>query len=416
MGDFDVTVDHLASVMEQFTKDKHNLCPLTIRPRDRQNFDSVLRISHERVIDLLTHIEGTEGTVLYLRVLDNVLRAFLDLTLTPIERVRRIWFSVFILRLWKEFILRSSKKKFKARNHSKKKFKAQNHFLSMYCYACVEINAHALVFIILYLKEKKLDHLFHIQLLGSQPCESFFRQIRSFTSTYSTVVNCSSLEIIRRISKIELQNEISHVKLKSFTFPRLGLPSSSYYSREDRNGSKINENVNIVELPSKTEIINEIELAKLEAVEYAESIGMRVNNANLVCRFTYQKPRNNIRKAKLTKTGTKLTNTAKNRKTKVTKPIFSKKPKQKTANNIRTTAENQETEPDETVLRLFKDVDFKPYAKKVNPIEIDENSLYVKVRNKTGEILFVEKHTLCWFLSKSMTKLSSCRLARSMAK
>lgn len=119
--------------------------------------------------------------------------------------------------------------------------------MSLNFYACVEINAHAILFLMLYLKERNMDNLFYPDLLGSQQCEAIFRQIRSLSSTYSTVTNSSMLEIISKISKIELQNQISHFKLKNYNFPRIGLPSSSFYDRLDRNG--ILQSENIVKLP-----------------------------------------------------------------------------------------------------------------------------------------------------------------------
>lgn len=184
MGKYDVSVNHLSSLIENFTKEKHNLCLLVIKPKDRQNFDSVLRICDDKVIELLRNIEGSEGTILYLRVMSSVLRSFLDSRLTPIEAIRHIWFANFILRIWERFILQT-----------RKKYNVEEHFVTMYCRTCVEINAHSIVFLIMRLKERKLDHLFQPQMLGSQPCESIFRQIRSMTSTYSTVTNCSLLDM-----------------------------------------------------------------------------------------------------------------------------------------------------------------------------------------------------------------------------
>lgn len=162
-----ISVDHLVKLVEKFTKNKHNLCVSNVKPKDRQNFDSVLRICDERVIHLLANIDETEGTVLYLRVLSFILQAFLDPRLKPLERVRKLWFSNFILRIWKSHI--------KSTNNCTLK----EVFITTNCYHCVEINAHSLVILILFLKERKWDGLFLAELLGSQQCENIFRQIRS---------------------------------------------------------------------------------------------------------------------------------------------------------------------------------------------------------------------------------------------
>lgn len=89
----------------------------------------------------------------------------------------------------------------------------------MNCYSCIEINAHNLIMVILHLNEIDRPHLFKTYLYESQPCENFFRQIRSYTTVYSTVVNCSVKEILGRIKQIQLQNDIA--SRSDFNFPRI---------------------------------------------------------------------------------------------------------------------------------------------------------------------------------------------------
>lgn len=366
MGKYNVSIEHLSSLLK-FTKEKHGLCPSTIRPKDKQNFESVLAICNEKVIDLLASVEGSEATILYLRVLNGVLQSFLDLRLTPIERIRKIWFVLFVLRIWKRFILESGKK-----------YSVEEHFITQNCYTCVEINAHSIVFLMLRLRERKLDSLFRLEMLGSQQCESIFRQIRSLSSTYSTVTNCSILDLVRKMSKIELQNDISHFKLKHWNFPRIGLPSSSYFPTVDRNG--VNKYDNFDLLPTKQDIIKEIELAKLEAVEYTATLGMNLKNLkNYACKY----PK------------------------KVNRP-------ENVVSELTLLSENAEEDND--VLQLFTEANLKQYSVDIDPKKINEKCPYVKIRNKDGEIFCIEKHKLCWFLTQTTSKLSSDRLIRVMAK
>lgn len=369
MGKYDIKVHHLLFLIEEFTKEKHNLCATTVNPKDRQNFESVLKICDDKVIDLLANVDGSEGTVLYLRILSSILRSFLDPSLTPIQRIRHIWFATFVLRIWKTFIL-----------ESEKKYNVSDHFISQNCYVCVEINAHSIVHIMVQLREKGLDHLFLPLMFGSQQCESIFRQIRSMTSTYSTVTNCSLLEIVNRISKIELQNEIMHVKCKRFNFPRLGVQSSTYYPRLDRNG--VDQTKVRAQLPSQQDIIKEIELAKLEAIEYAESLGMRVKIPT-------------------------------NHSCVIPKP---KRSRVEQSNAGISQSETAIATQDEDILQLFGGMDLTQYAEKIDPNSIDVSGPYVKVKNRNGKILCIQKHTLCWLLSKTTTKLSSDRTIRVMTK
>lgn len=368
IGNYTISVDHLYAVMKSFPKTEHNLCATTIATTDRQNFDSVLKICDEKVIALLRNVSGSEGTILYLKVLSNILRSFLDLRLSPRERIRLIWFSNFVLRIWKEFIT------------SHETYTMKDHFITLNTYTCVEINSHSLIILISYLREQNLDHLFHPEMFGSQQCESIFRQIRSMSSTYSTVTNCSLLEIIQKLSKIELQNDISHIKLKEFNFPRIGLASSSYYPTIDRNGQ--NRYNFVYQMPSQNEIIREIELAKIEAIEYAESVGIRIMTANsYLCKFPILKNK-------------------------------TRSPKRANCGNDTIITDN---DSDDDFLRMFSDINLREYSQKIEPNRMDQNSQFVKVRNTKEEIFYVKKNMLCWLFGKSTSKLSSDRLIRVMA-
>lgn len=364
-----ITVDHLMKLVRSFPKTQHKLCESIIKITDRQNFDSVLRICDEKVISLLVSgVKGSDGTVMYLRIINSILKPFLDETLTPLERIRHIWFANFMLRIWREFILKS-----------KKRYSLKNHFITANSYVCVEINAHSLVMLMLYLKEKNMDSLFVPVLLGSQPCEGNFRQIRSLSTANSQVTECSVLEILQRISKIELQNEISHISLKHFDFPRIGKPSGSYYSKIDRNGQ--NQSNKRTVLPDKEAIFNEIHLAMLEAIEYAESLGVSISKPNeLACSVPISEFSDDI-----------------------------------VENTEAVLLLNDHIDPD--ILQSFSEINLNDYSnKKINIDEITEKSVFVKVKNNKQEIFCVHKRLLCYLLSKSTTKLSSDRLRRVMAK
>lgn len=144
----------------------------------------------------------------------------------------------------------------------RKDLKLKDNFLTNNCYSCIEINAHSMLHIILYTKEKKLSHAFLPHLMDSQPCESFFRKIRSLTCTYSTVANCSMKEIIGRIGRIELMDRITLAD-SNIEFPR---------TKKAFIG-------NVYDLPTKTDICEEIEKCKYDALQFAVDIGL-LNNKN----------------------------------------------------------------------------------------------------------------------------------------
>jgi hypothetical protein len=378
IGSHLISIKHLLTLIQKVTKEKHKLTQATIKPTDRQNFDSVLKICSDAVIELLaSNVEYSEGTVMYLRIMSNILRAFLDLTLTPLQRVRMIWFSNFMLRIWRSHLIETGRD-------------IKENFITSYCYSCVEFNAHSLILIILNLKENGLDHLFFPELLGSQPCESNFRQIRSFTPTFSTVTNFSMLEVLQKLSKIELQNQIVFIKLKHFNFPRIGKQSSSYYSKIDQNGRDCYSVSN--PLPTLNEIIEQVELARIQAIEYTQCLKVSVNG-DLICSIRNQGEIPDYADATLFQlhTDEQLVN------------VVSRL-------SIDDNAQNVDT------LRVFPEIDLTEYSKKIDANTVTANGLYVKVRNVFNEVFYVTKHTIVWLLSKTTTKLSSDRLRRVMAR
>lgn len=253
---FYIRAKHIESVMMKFPKDQHRLTPTVLNREDKQNFESVLRLCDESVIQLLkSGIPGSEATVKFLQIMRDVIDAYRDKDLTPLQRIEKIWNAVFILRIWKTYI------------SFNKHLSTEKNFLTNNCYSCIEINAHSLILIMLDLKNNKSDMIFKPPLLESQPCEAIFRQLRSMTTVYSTVTNFSLREIIDRINRIELQSEIAATT--SFVFPRIktgkNIPSANH------------------ELPSKEQIFVQIEQCKKNSIKFARRIGLIKNDIQLSC-------------------------------------------------------------------------------------------------------------------------------------
>lgn len=148
--------------------------------------------------------------------------------------------------MWREFIVTS------------KKYTLKENFMSANCYACIELNAHELVKCLLHLREIDKPEFFCPFRYESQACESTFRQLRSFTTTYSTVVNCSLKESTSRVSKIHLQNQIVQSSTH-FVYPRAK--------------KSFTQPVNF-QLPTKEKIYNEIQFCKKLAEKTAVNLGL----------------------------------------------------------------------------------------------------------------------------------------------
>lgn len=95
--------------MDNFSKDKHNLTASILNPIDKQNFDSALRMCDQKVIDLLRNsVAGSQGTMMFLEIMRAIIQSYLKADLTPLERVNKIWYAVFMIRIWRQFIVSTS--------------------------------------------------------------------------------------------------------------------------------------------------------------------------------------------------------------------------------------------------------------------------------------------------------------------
>lgn len=121
------------------------------------------------------------------------------------------------------------------------------------------------------LKNLNLPHLFLPTIFNSQHCESIFRQIRSISSTLSTVTNCSMKGFTEQISKIQLLSDVMSRIGSNFIFPRI-----------DRFNKA--EKLKVYDLPTLSEIYNEIEKCKQEATRDAISLGLikKINKRLLI--------------------------------------------------------------------------------------------------------------------------------------
>lgn len=346
-----VQLDHLYVLLDKFSKDKHNLTASTLNPNDKQNLNSVLRMFDLKVIDLLkNNVKNSEATVLFLTIVRDLIDSHMDTDLSLLQMIQKIWFPVFVVRIWRDYIV------------SNKVYKLKDNFLSTNCYKCVELDAHSLVLVMLYLKKIGKPEWFQPHLFSSQPCEATFRLVRSLSSTYSTITNCSIKEFLERISKIQLQADIAHRTAHDFIYPR---------TKQIKRSSK----QKCHDLPSEDEIFAEIEIAKKRAIEACLKLGLKASKA-------YAKSNYSLK----------------------IDPFLSKA-KKKIKNKLLT------LKP----INRFKNINLnnialKNYADKQN---ISESSPYVEIPNSNKKTV-VRKTSLCWLLRSECVKLSSDRLLRVM--
>lgn len=347
---YHIKMQHLTYLVRNFSKDQHQLTASILNPTDRQNFSSCQRMCDQKVIELLkANVKDSVGTVSFLEMMRDIIAAFMDDTLYPSQRIMKIWYWTFVMRIWRLYV------------RSKSGLTLKENFLTQNCYVCIELNAHSLILIMLYLKRHNLGHLFKPKYMDSQPCEQLFRQARSFTSTYSTVTNCSVKEMLNRVNKIQLQSDIA--LNSNFEFPRT-------------NKNKISENEH-VELPTVDEICEIIEDCQLRALNFAKKHDL------------LDKSFEGVIKCDINASNVKET-------------------EEEYVDLVDDEIADQKPIPELKFGRLL----LKDFSERFEDVPVFEHSPFAEIVDSHGKKMVVKKSSLCWLWREEAQKLSSDRLHR----
>lgn len=141
-------------------------------------------MSQSCVTDLLKEVPGAEGTRQFLLLARILADSFLKKDLNPLDRVYKMWYVTFYIRGWRHWIKLNG-------------FGIQKNCVTLNTYTCIKINAHGLLLLIEKCRKNNSPECFVPWLYSSQPY-----------STYSTIVNYSLVDILRRLNRIQAINEI----------------------------------------------------------------------------------------------------------------------------------------------------------------------------------------------------------------
>lgn len=161
------------------------------------NYKSIDLLCHNRVTNLLKNVPDSLGTCHFLKMCRMITDAYLEKSTDTNHRIFLAWYLIFFVRLWRFWICNDKESTLKT------------NFLTPNVYACLELNGHSILNILEKYRNENCPDVFLPWLFSSQPCEKMFRQTRSMTSTYSTVVNYSLYDLMRRIDRINALNEIT---------------------------------------------------------------------------------------------------------------------------------------------------------------------------------------------------------------
>ena len=98
----------------------------------------------------------------------------------------------------------------------------------------MEINAHNVLYLVLLVQQKQLPpQTLHIHTFSSQACESIFRNTRALSGVYSTIVNFTVHDFLRRAQRLSLLNDMKFKQLNDESVNNLIFPVH-YKHRHDR--------------------------------------------------------------------------------------------------------------------------------------------------------------------------------------
>ena len=212
MGSYEITVEHLYDLIRSTNKIDHNLSISDLNVKDKQNFGSCQKISGDKVLDLLMQNDEYNGTYIYLLLLNLLIIAYTVRSVSIADRIYYGWIVLFYVRLWRIW-LHVKKPHRKPKRSTKKKKRKQDqspHFISSNALMCIELNAHYLIYIYLLIEQQKLPSSIaeNIFLFSSQPCENVFRNARALSGVYSTRINFTITQFLKRVNKLNVLTEL----------------------------------------------------------------------------------------------------------------------------------------------------------------------------------------------------------------
>ena len=168
-------------------------------------------------------LDGSLATQIYLRLLRSVVVAYVEHGTSIIDRVYSSWFAVFLCRIWWTWLETFDEKDFPELRSMKNR---SNSFITIPALFSIELNAHNLLSICLLVIQGDLpEAALSISKYDSQSCESTFRLTRSMSGAFSSIVNFTTEQFLRRAGKLvaltEIENESANDPLNnSLQFPK----------------------------------------------------------------------------------------------------------------------------------------------------------------------------------------------------
>lgn len=187
------------------------------------------------------------------------------------------WTAVFVLHLWWVWLLLVRLSSLSSSSTKPRKKCREKYFVTRTAFFSAELNAHYLTYLIILVQQKQLPvEVLNIHFFSSQICESTFRNTRSLSGVFSTVINYTVQDFLRRSKKLSILNGL---KSQDKSISLLKFPV--HHKHIPLNTTRNNQNLIYISMLNVENVV-------IEAYQSAVSITENLNISSVSClSFTY---------------------------------------------------------------------------------------------------------------------------------
>ncbi|CAF1245709.1 unnamed protein product [Rotaria sordida] len=318
------------------------------------------------------------------------------------------WCVVFVCRLWWAWLQNTNNVNISTENKNK-------NFITRTAYWSVEINAHMLLYLILLVKENQLPkEALHIYLFNSQSCESMFRNTRSLSGAFSTIVNFTVADFLGRSKKLSILNKIKCQQQDNEYDKRLFFPT--HHKHKNDNSLVAQEKLDdVYSLDVEQIVFNSYKMA-LNLIEPLNIISVlkeyHLLNLNSLSKYTfnYLNTRSTI-KAKTSSNSELAIDYYEDDEDEEDDDDYLDNNEIISNSDEDSESLNESFDDDEENLEIMKN-DFNGINIR-DKINMEQENCYFKIKIN-GVVKYMHKQTACWILTEENGKVSTDRLSRVM--
>jgi len=187
--------------------------------------------------------------------------SYLDKDIAPLERIDRLWTTLFSLRYWRRWL------------SSDDVYNLSKNFISTNAYLSIEINAHTLLLLIRKCRRENCPELLLFWLMGSQQCESFFRALRSLCPVGLNKPNVTEGEFLDRSRKADANLQLQQQGAKD------GVVYRRDEAKRNRYGGTL-EALKVTHLPTDEEIFKQLIKCQQIAKKKMKDLGIVLSGSD----------------------------------------------------------------------------------------------------------------------------------------